>query len=230
MGRILQTLKTTNLLHKVMTTSMKIVSSMMMTTWKFFHLPEVCLLSTIPSMPCFSFFPMRCSVFNIVQYYIYSAFIKYFELLKQIFTLFLLMHTCFILIAVDDNVDNQRKKKNPKKWLKKKSKVVESDDKSISWFRNSGTCIRGGSVSDDKCLKKRSQVVQSDDESDSRKLNGGSCIRNVVYVSDSEDGIPISSVSKNKKAAKNIVSESNACGDAPNPKVDCPIRNDDPKR
>lgn len=72
-----------------------------------------------------------------------------------------------------------------------------------------------------KRLKKRSQVVESDDESIS--WNTGNCIRS-VFDSDNEDGFIISSVRKNKKTAKNIISESNACGDASKPEVDDPKR------
>ncbi|XP_074349064.1 peptidyl-prolyl cis-trans isomerase FKBP43-like isoform X3 [Apium graveolens] len=128
-----------------------------------------------------------------------------------------------------DIVKKRSKKKNARKRLKKKSQVVESDDKSLTW-EILPECIRSGVVSDDKRIRKRSQVVESDDESNSGKLNDGSCIKSSVFVSDSEDGIPILSVRKSKKAANNIVSESIACGIASNPKADGSIRNDDPKR
>ncbi|KAK1389031.1 hypothetical protein POM88_017209 [Heracleum sosnowskyi] len=51
-------------------------------------------------------------------------------------------------MSVVDDVDKKRNKKKTNRRLKKRSRIEESDDESISWKLNTGSCIRRAYVSD----------------------------------------------------------------------------------
>ncbi|KAK1372250.1 Peptidylprolyl isomerase [Heracleum sosnowskyi] len=115
--------------------------------------------------------------------------------------------------GVADDVDKKRNKKKPNKPLKKRSQVVESDDESISWNLNSGSCIRWACVSDsaDKlpissmCKNKKvgKNTVRNDPKRPTKKGKG---VSSEVIILDSDDhSDPDHKANKSEAKANDIV-------------------------